>query len=495
MHTHSDNAILLDRITLRIRDRLLFRDTTWKIEPGQHWAVIGPNGAGKTTLVGALTGRVPVVGGRIHWPGALLKKDAIGYVSWEGQRRVVLRDAALDEARFFSEQAQDALRVRDLFPQPAALDGIDAPLAPLRHRGLRSLSIGERLLVFLVYAIRKRPRLLVLDEPFAGLDAPNRRWLQQVLENRMADHTQLILVTHRTEEILPDVTHVLGVKDGRVCCCGLRGEVLGDAMLKKLYGRPANRFPARRRPRAPAGRSQAWIEMRRVNIRYGQRVVLRDVDWKICEGQHWAVVGANGSGKSTLMQLIAGDHPQAYANEIYWFGRRRGSGETIWQIKREIGIVSAEFQLYYHRPIRVLAVVRSGFFDTVGLYHRVNARQRKTAAYWMRQLRIQPLADRPFDTLSAGEQRRVLLARALVKAPRLLILDEPCQGLDRTARARFLTILDRVGQNETVQLLYVTHLPGELPACITHRLRLVPTAQGGFTAETQRTRPAAFRPG
>jgi molybdate transport system ATP-binding protein len=495
MHTHSDNTIFLDRITLRIRDRSLFRDTTWKIEPGHHWAVIGPNGAGKTTLVGALTGRVPVVGGKIHWPGALLKKDAIGYVSWEGQRRVVLRDADLDEARFFSKQPQDALRVRDLFPRPPALDGIDAPLAPLWDRCLRSLSIGERLLVFLVHAIRKRPRLLVLDEPFTGLDAPNRRWLRQVLENRMADHTQLILVTHRTEEILPGVTHVLGVKDGRVCCCGFRSEVLGDAVLKNLYGRPAHRFPARRRPRAPVGRSEAWIEMRRVYVRYGRRVVLRDVDWKICEGQHWAVVGANGSGKSTLMQLIAGDHPQAYANEIYWLGRRRGSGETIWQIKRDIGVVSAEFQLYYHRPIRVLAVVRSGFFDTVGLYHQANARQRKTAAYWMRQLRLESLADRPFDTLSAGEQRSVLLARALVKAPRLLILDEPCQGLDRTARTRFLAILDRVGQNQTAQLLYVTHLPGELPACITHRLRLVPTAQGGVTAETRRVRPNALRTG
>lgn len=481
-----DPMILLDRISLRIRDRILFRDTTWKIETGQHWVIIGPNGAGKTTIAGALAGRVPVVGGKIHWPDFLFERDAIGYVSWERQRGIFLRDADRDEARFFSGCPQDAFRVKHLFSAAKFAGGMQSPLVSLWDRPLRSLSTGERSLVFLVREVLKRPRLLVLDEPFAGLDAPNRQWLQQTLEKQMADHVQLVLVTHRSQEILPGISHVLAVKNGQVCFCGPRGEAFGADHPEPLFGHRPGRSPLSRRRPLPAVRRAAWIELRKVTVRYDRRVVLRDVDWKICDGENWAVVGPNGAGKSTLMQLIAGDHPQAYANEILWFGRRRGSGETLWEIKKEIGMVSAEFQLLYHRPVRSFDVVVSGFFDSIGLYRTASSRQRKTAAGWMRRLGLDSLAERRFDTLSGGEQRGILLARALVKSPRLLILDEPCQGLDRSARFRFQAQMDAVGCNRGVQLLYVTHILSELPACMTHCLQLLPLADGSFTAEASR---------
>lgn len=488
METIFDRAIRLDRVTLRVRDRILFRDTTWEIEPGQHWAVIGPNGAGKTTLVGALTGRVPVVGGKIYRPPRLREDHAIGHVSWERQRRALLQDAARDEARSFCAQPADVLRVRDLFSERRAPAGNDRPIARFWNRSLRSLSSGERRLVFLGRELLKQPRLLVLDEPFTGLDADNRRWLQQMLESAMAARCQLILVTHRTEEIPAGITHVLAVKDGRIHRSGRSAEVLTADYLERLYGQPSPRWSATRpSPPPPAVRGGARLEMRRVTVRYGKRVVLENIDWKIFRHQHWVVAGPNGAGKSTLMQLVAGDHPQAYANEIYWFGRRRGSGETLWEIKRPIGMISAEFQLRYHRPVSAFTVVLSGFFDSVGLYRRTNARQREAAQRWMRQLRIDSLGQRRFDTLSVGEQRRVLLARALVKSPHLLVLDEPCQGLDRSGRADFLKLLDEVvGRNGAVQLLYVTHLPMELPACMTHCLQLVRSANGAMTATAKR---------
>jgi len=490
--THfSDSAIILDRVTLRIRDRLLFQDTSWRIEAGQHWAIIGPNGSGKTTLAGALAGRVPVVGGGIHLPAALHAEDTVGYVSWERQRGTVLRDAGRDEARSFSGRSDDVLRVRGLFADWCRPDALRSPIAMHWDRALRSLSSGERLLVFLVREVLKRPRLLVLDEPFAGLDDSKRRWLHQVLEDRIADGgMQLILVTHRIREIVPGISHVLAVNNGQIRFCGRRQAVLTPSRLQRVYGRhPQSGNPPRQAP-PPAVRDGAIVEMRNVTVRYHQRTVLRDIDWKICHRQNWAVIGPNGSGKSTLMRMIAGEHLQAYANDIYWFGRRRGSGETIWEIRKEIGMVSAELQLYYHRPVRSFDVVLSGFFDSVGLYRQADVEQRETALRWMRHLRVDSLAERRFDTLSGGEQKAVLMARALVKAPRLLILDEPCQGLDRWARSRFRSQIERIGFDDDVQLVYVTHFPGELPDCMTHCLRLVPLADGSYTAEAVRREPS-----
>jgi molybdate transport system ATP-binding protein len=176
--------------------------------------------------------------------------------------------------------------------------------------------------------------------------------------------------------------------------------------------------------------------------------------------------------------MISGDHPQAYANEITLFGRRRGRGESIWEIKAPIGMISSELQIGYRKRITALEVVLSGFHDSVGLYRRSTPLQKETAWDWLRCLGIPDQADRPFPQLSQGEQRMILLARALVKSPALLILDEPCQGLDRENRRRFLSLIDAVGRHTPTHILYVTHHPEEIPACTTHILRFVPGPNG-----------------
>ena len=158
------------------------------------------------------------------------------------------------------------------------------------------------------------------------------------------------------------------------------------------------------------------------------------------------ILGPNGSGKTTLLNLITADNPQAYANRIYLFGRRRGSGESIWDIKQRIGIVSSEFQIRYRKPITAFEVVLSGFFDSVGLYRHASAGQKQMAEQWMAVLGIAHKSDKIFNQLSYGEQRMVLLARAMVKMPLMLILDEPCQGLDRTNRHRILEAIDIIGR-------------------------------------------------
>jgi molybdate transport system ATP-binding protein len=221
------------------------------------------------------------------------------------------------------------------------------------------------------------------------------------------------------------------------------------------------------------------VSLRQVRVAYGESVILTDVTWTVRAGECWALQGPNGSGKTTLLSLLNGDNPQAYANDIRLFGRPRGSGESIWDLKRRIGWVAPEMQAHYAPATACREVVASGFFDSIGLYRDPTAEQQAEVARWLAGLGLAAHADQPFGALSAGEQRLVLFARALVKNPPLLVLDEPCVGLDPANRDRIVRLVDALGRQPGRALIYVTHHEEELPPAITHRLRL---AQGRVVA-------------
>ncbi|MGY8697997.1 MAG: ABC transporter ATP-binding protein, partial [bacterium] len=227
-------------------------------------------------------------------------------------------------------------------------------------------------------------------------------------------------------------------------------------------------------------RKHSLIRMRNVNVHYGEKVVLKNFYWSVEQGENWKIVGPNGSGKSTLLSLICGDNLQAYANEIYLFGRRRGTGESIWDIKQKIGFVSSEFQVRYRQPVNALKVVLSGFFDSIGYYQPASVTQKERALSLMELLEITNLTDLDFTRLSYGQQRLILIARAMIKSPPLLILDEPCQGLDRTNRNRVLELVDLVGKNTTTQILYVTHSADDHLNCLQRELCFEATPEGIF---------------
>jgi molybdate transport system ATP-binding protein len=217
-------------------------------------------------------------------------------------------------------------------------------------------------------------------------------------------------------------------------------------------------------------------------VAYGGKSVLNKLNWTVGPGEHWKISGPNGSGKSTLLSLVSGDNPQAYANDITLFGIKRGSGESVWDIKKHIGLVSTTLQQDYRVGVTAKIVVISGFFDSIGVYGDYTKKQQEIALKWLEMLHMEKHANASFKNLSYGEQRLVLLARAMVKQPELLILDEPCQGLDDINREMVLKLVDHLGKTGTTQILYVTHHPEDHIPCITNSMELVPAAGGGSTA-------------
>ena len=486
--------ISLENITVRVGKRFLLKGTFWQIRHGQNWAVLGPNGAGKSSLVGAVAGEVPVSRGRIVRDFAEGLSAGIGYVSFGLHQRILAREEGRDDARIFSGDPESFETVCETLlaasPGPVETARFNRVLEQLEighllSRSIRFLSTGEMRKVMIARALLKSPRLLILDEPFEGLDQTARGLMKNTISALADGGIQLILVTHRFDDIPPDITHVLCLKEGQIFLKGRRETVLTRSQIERLYGPTANGLPrlpngTLPKPVSAGSLPETIIEMKNAGVRYGDIRVLEGLNWRMQAGENWAVIGANGAGKSTFLRLITGDNLQAYANEIYLFGRRKGTGESLWDIKKRIGIISSEFQLHYRKRITAYDVVLSGFFDSIGLYRTASAQQHETAAEWIERLGIVALAQRRFDRLSDGEKRLVLLARAMVKSPSLLILDEPCQGLDPANRAIILDLINHIGghidghigRDDPTHLLYVTHQDDEILPCITHILKL-----------------------
>jgi molybdate transport system ATP-binding protein len=492
--------ITLDDVAIRLYDRVLFEHTNWKIFEDQHWAVVGPNGSGKSTLAKALCGKVPVIRGQIAYhfsTDGAKPQDKIAYVSFDAQRTVVGWQDPFYQARWNSDRSRDGIpvseylsvdrvykvnpfQVIDHYPDPSAFEARQKEVTELLQiealleRNAIQLSNGERRKVFIAQALLKNPRLLILDNPFTGLDREFRAKLQEIIQRLMRGRMRVMVVETDRDEIPPGVTHVLEVEDCRVAMQAAVDAISSRSRFSKSRqaAKAQTPPPPQPSPFQGEGAKQALIHMENVNVSYDGTQVLQGIDWTVREGEHWALVGPNGAGKTTLLSLILGDNPQAYANKVTLFGRRRGSGQSIWEIKQHIGWAAPELHLYYPVGVTCFDVVCSGFFDSVGLYHRCSPQQRETAKTWMERLGISEYTDATFAKLSEGEQRLVLVARALVKGPQLLVLDEPCQGLDARNRDRVLEVIDSIGDHLNTSIIYVTHETDDLPDTITHVIRL-----------------------
>jgi molybdate transport system ATP-binding protein len=465
------------------------------LNSGESWAFVGANGSGKSSLARALSGELQPGKGSVQQDFqrrtrlSLEQLQKLVSDEWERNNTDLLSEGEDDTGRTAAQIIQDEVQDEARCQALAQQFGITY----LLDRRFKYLSTGETRKTLLCQALMAQPDLLILDEPFDGLDVASRASLAQTLNDLHRSGFSVVLVLNRFDDI-PDFVGKIGVlAECTLTHVGDRRAIMAEALVAQLAH--SEKLAGMALPEAdqPDQLPQLAEDAPRVILRngvvsYNDKAVIDGLNWQVKPGEHWQIVGPNGAGKSTLLSLVTGDHPQGYSNDLTLFGIRRGSGETIWDIKQHIGYVSSSLHLDYRVSCNVRTVVLSGFFDSIGLYQAVSDRQKALARQWLALLGMDnQLADAPFHSLSWGQQRLVLIARALVKHPTLLILDEPLQGLDPINRQlvrRFVDVL--IGEGRT-QLLFVSHHAEDAPQCITHRLSFVAQEQGyGFLQESLR---------
>ena len=449
------------------------------LAPGQQTAIVGPNGAGKTLLVNTMLRQYPLLDNReVEYGSGICGTDI---------RNITFRDSygSADSTYFYqqrwnmTEMGESAI-VRDAFPDikdPVWKERIHTlfGLPSIWDKQLVTLSSGEMRKYQLARALAVRPKMVIIDSPFIGLDIQTRDMLCRLFENLISEwKIQIVLVVSRREDIPQFITHVIEVKDRRC----------SDVMpVEEYLAQPLDPLPQPLLPQETVElmhnlpengmHSDEIVRCNQVCLQYENRRILGPLDWTIRKGEHWALLGPNGSGKSALLSMVYADNPQSYACDIALFGRPRGTGESIWEIKKHIGYVSPEMHRSYCRRYPAIDIIASGLHDTIGLYRKITIEERESCRVLMKIFGIEELENRDFLELSSGEQRMILLARAFVKNPSLLILDEPLHGLDRQRRALVMEIIKAFCANPQKTLIIVTHYPEELPHTIDHTLTLV----------------------
>ena len=453
---------------------VVLRDITWTPREGETWAIVGPMGSGKTTLAEVVIGRLHASAGEVTWPLLEALRAGGRTIAWPSE---VMRLVAFKEdSRLFSyvdHYYQQRFEFADE-EEPLSLDHFlraDLPaseaeiadvtehlgIAGLRPLSFMKLSNGQARRARIARALLAKPELLILDDPFIGLDIAGRAELAEMLGTLVARGQRLLLIAPRNR-VPAWITHSLELEHG--------------AVVRSGSHTPAPSPEAESSRPVPSTRSMddapPVIELRDVNVAHGGKPILRNVSWTVRAGERWALLGPNGAGKTTLLSILCGDHPQAYANDVRLFGTRRGTGESIWDVKRRIGLVSPELHLYFTTPLSAFEAAVTGFHDVLA-YREPTPEQAATVQEFFAAFGLAPLADKPFRRLSTGEQRLVLLVRALVKRPALLVLDEPFQGFDGDTVRRVRDWLDRELQPEQT-LIFVSHIAEEIPRCVTQRL-------------------------
>lgn len=490
----SENAVpflTLEHITVRYLDKTLFTGLNWELLKGQHWAITGNSGSGKTALLNTIAGKFNVINGGIHYhfydqyrqqhtvtDPYFTYRNLLAQVAHHHNFRN--RSNTTDfyyQQRFNSMDASDAPTVQQyLYGENGAASREEPLLAPLRigplmEKELIKLSNGETRRVMIAKALLEKPVLLMLDNPFSGLDVQTRQHFMEMVNRIIASGITVLLVTSPSE-IPANITHVLTLDNGAIT-----GQYTHDE-FRQLSVPIAATVPAIDAQKlqafvTPAPRPfSTVVRMEQVRVQYDGNVILDDINWTVSTNEKWALLGPNGAGKSTLLSLINADNPQAYANEIYLFDRKRGSGESIWDIKRKIGFVSPELHQYFPAGNNCLQVVCSGFHDILGQTRTAMPEQLQHASGWMEILDIARYSSQPFKQVPESVQRLTLLARALVKDPPLLIFDEPCQGLDAQQKQHFKSVIDTLCSVMELTLIFVTHYQEEIPSAVTKVLKL-----------------------
>ena len=432
----------------------------WSIQSGDSWCVFGHNGSGKQLINSLLVGEVTPFRGVVQ---RALDVDQIGLISFEKQQATYEEEIRLAATDIIPED-EWGTRVAEFLPQTRLKDPLIDQLK-MRHRlqaFYRELSTGESRKLMVLKALLDEAQLLICDNPFDSLDQGMVQALSETFRLAVESGVAVILLLSNRSDI-PDWVEKFGhVEAGLLTVFdGAR-----DAQLARLEA--AIGAGAIVQPGIPecAIRLDAYdapyiAELNHCTVRYGDRNVLDALTVRLAPLQHTLVTGENGAGKSTLLGLITGDCMQCFSNEVSVFGHRRGTGESVWDVKRQLGLVSNDLHRRYTVRCDALSVVCSGFFDSIGLYDTPTEPQIRMGREWLRAVDMADQAQTPFQSLSYGEQRLVLIARAMVKSPLLLVLDEPTQGLDELNRKRVLGFMSAIEARQHSTLLFVSHRQDE----------------------------------
>lgn len=503
----------------------------FELNAGEQIAIVGDNGSGKSRLVDVIVGKcalMPMNEVKYDFTPSKAKmvSDNIKYLSFrdsygtsEGvyyyQQRWNQNDISetplvsdlLAEATRIAEEGlkrksvYDKFLVRDETPEEEAarlaeeeadrqamhkeLEMVKNHLFEIFHldqlldKHVILLSSGELRKFQLTKTLLTNPRVLIMDNPFIGLDVEARRQLSEFLTLLTKEtNVAVVLVLSKTDDIPDFITHVVPVRDMAVQpkitlkeYCEAMPAVPAH-MLSEEKAQAIINLPYADDVQDDAPGTKQVIDFRKVNIRYGARTILKDLSFTVMNGEHWALSGENGAGKSTLLSIVCADNPQSYANDIVLFGHQRGKGESIWDIKKHIGYISPEMHRAFLKDLPSIDIVASGLSDVSGLYRKPKPEQRAICQFWMDVFGIGQLADTTFLKLSSGEQRLVLLARAFVKDPALLILDEPLHGLDLRNRRLVKDVIETFCKRRNKTMIMVTHYKEELPNNIDHTIFL-----------------------
>ena len=466
----------IQNLSFQFGSNVVLKNLNFKINKNENWQIGGPSGTGKTTLAKIISGEIKNFEGniKINFDENSELKQKVVYVSnWyqftnlEGDRNFYYQQrynkfAKNDTLTVFAELNHFAQKEQlDFKNVEKYLEIFD--FQNFKEQQLIELSSGEHKKLQLVKAFWLKPQILIIDQPYTGLDVKSRKNLNQIFENLTQEGITLLLINN-DDEVPSCINRFAEIKNGSFL------ELTHHSEITKGEERTPKELPYFLQ-KPPKTNAKEMVKLENVNVSYGEKKVLKNINWQLNEGERWLLQGPNGSGKSTLLSLLNGDHPQAYANQIYLFGKKRGSGESIWDIKEKIGIISPELHWYYDLNANVAQTIASGFFDSMSLYQKLSFNQQQKLEQILHFFDLKEDKNKKLNTLSLGKQRLALLARTIVKNPELLILDEPCQGLDVQQTKYFNRVVDDLC-NSGHTLIYVGHFESQLPESLSHKLIL-----------------------
>jgi len=491
--TLSQQLLSIHSASIQFKAQQAFENLTFNWLPGQQWAIIGSSGWELTAFIESIRGNTVVSSGEISRPFAVAYsaekskakeihsfRDLIAYVSqkYEFHNKSHQQNFYFQQ-RFNSSESEEAATVREYLKEveaktagPWTLESVSKllRLEDLLDKAIIKLSNGETRRLALALGLLRQPKIYLMDQPMTGLDVKSRAEFGEVLKHIIAAGVH-VLISTSANEIPEGITHIAKLDKSGIqetwTKSGFQGleaqsestatwnwEELKDLLTKGISQR------------------ESIIKLENVTIKYGEKTILNQLNWEVKPGECWLLKGPNGAGKSTLLSLLIGENPQAYSQNFWLFDRKRGTGESIWDVKRPTGFVAPELSRYFPTNQTCRKVILSGLFDTMGLFKKVSTEQEALGLRWMKLFNLESLANLPISRLSLENQRWTLLARALIKKPELLILDEASQGMDEFQRRLFKDTVQQICVLSGMTLVYVSHYAEDIPEAVREVMEL-----------------------